>query len=82
MFYASIYLQGFIVRLLAWKRSVFRGNSVRFIPEIRWEVRKHSAPARGAGGVTIDGIRAWLMVLEHSLMTIGGDLNLASHIVA
>jgi len=28
-------LQGLFVRLLAWKWSVFRGNSVRFVPEFR-----------------------------------------------
>jgi len=33
--YASVNLQGFIVKRLAWKRSVFRGNSVRFIPEFK-----------------------------------------------
>jgi len=33
--YASVNLQGLIVRRLAWKRSVLRGNSVRFIPEFK-----------------------------------------------
>jgi len=33
--YASVHLQGLVVRRLAWKWSVFRGNSARFVPEIR-----------------------------------------------
>ena len=31
--YTSVNLQGLIVRRLAWKRSVLRGNFVHFIPE-------------------------------------------------
>ena len=38
--YASVHLQGLDVRRLAWKWSVFRGNSARFVPEIRWKVKK------------------------------------------
>jgi len=37
-------MQGFIVRLLAWKWLVFSGNSVRFTPEVKQEVSKHNAP--------------------------------------
>ena len=33
--YASVDLQGLIVRRLAWERSVFRGSSVRFVPEFK-----------------------------------------------
>jgi len=33
--YASVNLQGLIVRHLAWKRSVFRRNSICFIPEFK-----------------------------------------------
>jgi len=32
---ASVVLQGLVIRRLDWKRSVFRGNSVRFVPEFR-----------------------------------------------
>ena len=35
-----VVLQGLIVRLLAEKRSVFRGGSVRFVPEFKKEVKK------------------------------------------
>ena len=33
--YAFVDLQGLIVRRLAWKRSVFRENYVRFVPEFK-----------------------------------------------
>ena len=33
--YASVDLQGLIVRRLAWERSVFRGDSVRFVPKFK-----------------------------------------------
>jgi len=59
MFYASVDLQGFIVRLLAWKRSVFRGNSFRFTPEIRQKVRKRSAPDPRGWGCYSEPMLTW-----------------------
>ena len=57
MFCASVVLQELIVRLLAWKRSVFRENSVP-PRDLSRKLRKRNASGLGAGGVIIDGIRA------------------------
>jgi len=35
MIYASVKLQGFIIRLIAWDRSIFRRNSASFVPKFR-----------------------------------------------
>ena len=54
MSYASVKLQGFIVRLIVWERSVFRGTLPVSSQNLGKKLRKRTLSALGAGGVTVD----------------------------
>jgi len=59
MFYASVDLQGSIVRLLARKQLVFRRNSVCFTQNLSKKLKKCNASGPRGWGCYIDGIRTW-----------------------